>query len=197
MKIILISGFLGSGKTTFIRHWGAFLVQERGLKVVVLENEVGEVGIDDQFLARQGFRVKGIYGGCICCQLTGELVAAVNQIATEMQPDYLIIEATGLARPETVLKTLREYGNKEALRARVIVVTLVDASRWQELFEIMPELISAQIASAELVLINKVDELEGNLAELETKIREVNTRARIAAVILREGVDPALLKELN
>lgn len=193
MKIILVGGFLGSGKTTFIRHLAAFLVLDKGQRVVVL----GEVSIDDQFLARQGFKVKGIFGGCICCQLTGDLVIAVNQIAEEMAPDCLIIETTGLARPDAVLNTLRTYARGRPAVAPVSTVVLVDAGRWQELVELIPDLLFAQIAAADLLMVNKVDELEGSPEGMVARLRRLNGRARIVTGCARTGLDHVLFEELG
>ncbi|MDN5292784.1 MAG: hypothetical protein PWQ91_1497 [Eubacteriales bacterium] len=197
MKIILVGGFLGSGKTTFIRHLAAFLVLEKQKKVVVLENEFGEVSIDDQFLAKKGFMVKGIYGGCICCQLTGKLVVAVNQIAEEMAPDYLIIESTGLARPDTVLKNIRDFATGRAADASDVIIVLVDASRWEGLSELTPDLIFAQIEAANVLIVSKIDELEKDPKFVVDELVKVNERAKIITGNIRNGLDKAILEELS
>ena len=108
MKVMLVGGFLGSGKTTFIRSLADFLVRQERQRVVILENEVGEIGIDDQYLAMEGFQVREITAGCICCTLTGELTLAVNELAEQWHPDWLVIEATGLARPDRIRQTLAD-----------------------------------------------------------------------------------------
>ncbi|WP_028991259.1 GTP-binding protein [Thermacetogenium phaeum] len=194
MRVILVSGFLGSGKTTLIRQLAGYLVVDREQKVVIIENEVGEVGIDDRFLSGEGFQVREIYGGCICCQLTGELTLAVNQIAERFSPDWVIIEATGVARPSTILNTLERYGKGID---GIFTLAVADTGRWEELMEIMPELISAQVAEAKLVIASKIDEAgEGELQRLMEKVKEINPRAGVVAASLIEGLDEPALRRL-
>ncbi|MDN5376299.1 MAG: hypothetical protein PWQ39_1339 [Thermacetogenium sp.] len=194
MRVILVSGFLGSGKTTLIRQLAGYLVVDREQRVVIIENEVGEVGIDDRFLSREGFQVKEIYGGCICCQLTGELTLAVNQIAERFSPDWVIIEATGVARPSTILNTLEKYGKGID---GIFTLAVADTGRWEELMEIMPELISAQVAEAKLVIASKIDEAgEGELQRLMEKVKEINPRAGVVAASLIEGLEEPALRRL-
>lgn len=195
MRIILVCGFLGSGKTTMIRELAAHMVMVKGLRMVILENEVGEVGIDDRFLAGEGFQVKGIFGGCICCQLTGEVTAAVNEIGREFSPDAVVIEATGVARPSPVLEVLLRYG--EGICA-VTVVDLVDAGRWAMLSEVVPGLIMGQIRESDVVLLNKIDECEDDLVEnIRSLIAAENPAARIYAVSAAGGLPSAILEEFG
>ncbi len=190
----MVSGFLGSGKTTLIRQLAGYLVVDREQKVVIIENEVGEVGIDDRFLSGEGFQVREIYGGCICCQLTGELTLAVNQIAERFSPDWVIIEATGVARPSTILNTLEKYGKGID---GIFTLAVADTGRWEELMEIMPELISAQVAEAKLVIASKIDEAgEGELQRLMEKVKEINPRAGVLAASLIEGLEEPDLRRL-
>lgn len=194
MRVILVSGFLGSGKTTLIRQLAGYLVVDREQRVVIIENEVGEVGIDDRFLSGEGFQVREIYGGCICCQLTGELTLAVNQIAERFSPDWVIIEATGVARPSTILNTLEKYGKGID---GIFTLAVADTGRWEELMEIMPELISAQVAEAKLVIASKIDEAgEGELQRLMEKVKEINPRAGVVAASLIEGLEEPALRRL-
>ncbi|HHW40913.1 MAG TPA: GTP-binding protein [Syntrophomonadaceae bacterium] len=190
----MVSGFLGSGKTTFIRHLAGYLVVQKEQRVVIIENEAGEVGIDDRFLAREGFQVREIYGGCICCQLTGELTLAVNQIAEQFNPDWLIIEATGIARPSTILNTLRKYGKGIN---DIFTFVIADTGRWEELSEIMPELIFAQISEADLVIAGKIDEAsDGALQSLMVKAKEINPRVEVLAASLIKGIEEPVLRRL-
>lgn len=195
MRVVLVAGFLGSGKTTVIRELARFMVERRGYRVVILENEVGEVGIDDLFLEREGFQVKGIFGGCICCQLTGEVTKAVNDIGKEFSPDFIIIEATGVARPGAILKVMKTYG--EGIDG-FAVVDLVDAERWEELCEITPELVLGQIREADMVLVNKVDEQEeGMVREIIEQVNLLKPGAAVRALSALEGLDEDLLEEMT
>jgi G3E family GTPase len=195
MNVILIGGFLGSGKTTVIRHLAEYLVVQLQKQVVIIENEAGEVGIDDQFLALEGFRVKEIMGGCVCCQLTGELTLAVNKIEAEYHPHWLLIETTGIAKPATVTDVLKKYG--EGID-RIFTLIIVDAGRWFELMEIMPGLITSQVAEADLVLVNKVDEADGDaLRQLIAEVRKINPGAAVKTGSALKGLDLSMLKELH
>jgi G3E family GTPase len=194
MKIILTGGFLGSGKTTFIRHLAEFLVKQEGKRVVIIENEAGEVGIDDKLLSLDGFQVKEISGGCICCQLTAELTVAVGQIMKQFNPQWIIVEATGLAKIASVIDTLKKYGKGFE---SVYTIVLADAERWQELAEIMPDFVFSQVAAADLVLVNKIDQAPAvDLTSIISKIKEVNPQARVESVSALNGIDEKLFKGL-
>ncbi|ATW24742.1 GTP-binding protein [Candidatus Formimonas warabiya] len=194
MNVILTGGFLGSGKTTLIRQLAEYQIL-KGQQVVIIENEVGDVGIDNQFLSLEGFQVKEIVGGCVCCTLTGELTLAVNKITAEYHPDWLIIEMTGLAKPSSVLDSLKKYGQGIG---HLFTVIVVDAGRWGELMEIMPELITMQLVEADLVIANKIDELgDGDgLEQVITGIKSVNTGAEVMALSALGGIQEHCLKEL-
>ena len=194
MKIILAGGFLGSGKTTFIRQLAEFLIKREGKKVVIIENEAGEVSIDDKLLSQEGFQVKEIFGGCICCQLTSELTVALSQIKEQFNPGWIIIEPTGLAKITPVLDTLKKYGKGFE---SVYTIVLVDAERWWELSEIMPDFVFAQVAAADLVLVNKIDQISGeDLKRIVSKVKENNPNARCESISALNGVDDKLLRGL-
>ncbi len=194
MKIILVGGFLGSGKTTFIRSLAGYLVKRELQRVVILENEVGEVGIDNQYLAMEGFQVRELTAGCICCTLSGELTLAVNEIGEQFKPDCLVVEATGIARPDKIRSTLATYGKGIAAS---ITIVLVDAGRWQELTSVMPDLLFGQVGAADRVLVNKIDEIEkDDLPIILKSVRDTNSTAPVFLVNALEGLDDTLLREL-
>jgi G3E family GTPase len=161
MKILILGGFLGSGKTTVLMQLARHIVDrsasEPGTddtrqKVVILENEVGEAGIDDKFLRSGGFRVEELFSGCACCTVSGQLVDAVHRIRTEFAPEWLIVETTGLAYPGLIRENLHKG---LGLGCRVCII--VDASRWNRLLRPMHNLLSGQIIGSEIVLVNKSD----------------------------------------
>lgn len=194
MNIILIGGFLGSGKTTFIRQLAQFMVRQKGKNVVIIENEAGEVSIDDKLLAMDGFQVKEIYGGCVCCQLTAELTVAIGQIKQQYDPSWIIVEASGLAKIPSVLDTLDKYGKGFE---SVYTIVLADAERWEELVEIMPDFMLSQTAAADLVLINKIDQVSADkLKDIEAKIKDSGTHAQVKSMSAARGVPEALLREV-
>ena len=126
MKIIVLGGFLGSGKTTLLMQLAKYItLQEGAPQVVILENEIGEVGVDNQLLAGASFSVENIFSGCICCSGAVDLVEGVRKIAADYHPDWLLIEATGMALPSAIRATL-----KDELGLNAAVLCVVDANRW-------------------------------------------------------------------
>ena len=171
MDILVVGGFLGSGKTSFILQLARELIGARGVRsVVILENEIGECSVDDKLLRASGLQVRGLFSGCVCCTLAGELAAAVRRIGDELRPDWLIVEATGLAFPGSVRETLhRTLG----LDCRVCVLT--DALRWKRLFAAVEELMRGQLEDADTVLVNKADAADAQaLAEAVEAAREIH-----------------------
>ena len=130
MKILLVGGFLGSGKTSFILKLAHHMIEDLGIaNIVILENEIGEISVDDKVLKGSGYQVKGLFAGCVCCTLAGELPSAVRQIEREINPDWIIMEATGVAFPYNIKENV-----ENALGISCKIVCLTDAQRWKRLF---------------------------------------------------------------
>lgn len=178
MKILILGGFLGSGKTTLLLQMARYMVEksasDRAYKVVILENEVGQEGIDDKLLRSNGFNVENLFNGCVCCTLSNEIVATVDEIERNYQPDWLIIETTGLAYPGLIRSSLRE-----GLKKASYICTVVDASRWKRFLVPMHSLLEGQIESADMVLLNKADLVgEEMLDEVENDIHHFRQEVR-------------------
>ena len=156
MKVLIFGGFLGSGKTTCLMQLARYIVNssqsDKAIKVMILENEIGEVGIDDAFLRGGGFQVDNLFAGCACCSVSGELVTAASRIQKEYDPEWLIVETTGLAYPIRIQENLRYALDMEAR-----IGVLVDASRWRRLRIPMENLLMGQIQGSDAVLVNKID----------------------------------------
>ena len=124
MKVLILSGFLGSGKTTALltlaRHIVETSASDRENKVMILENEVGEIGIDDAFLRGGGLKVDTLFSGCACCTVSGEMVTAVDRLRKEYDPEWLILETTGIAYPKKIQETLKTVCNMDS-RIAVLV----------------------------------------------------------------------------
>ena len=154
MRLLILTGFLGSGKTTVLLEIARFLAR-RSQEIVVIENEIGEIGIDGHYLEIQELNVRELFGGCICCTLSVGLIETIDTICLESTPDWIIVEATGAARPSDIL------GNLHRLTAEfrsVQTVTIVDAGRHRMLMEVMTPLVTCQIESADAIIINKIDQ---------------------------------------
>ncbi|MDR1204436.1 MAG: cobalamin biosynthesis protein P47K [Peptococcaceae bacterium] len=185
MKVLILGGFLGSGKTTALMGLARYMVDvsdsERENKVVILENEVGEVGIDDAYLRSGGLTVNNLFSGCACCTVSGELVTAVSRIRSKLDPEWVIVETTGVAYPMNMKENL-----KNALGIDSLICIMADASRWSRLFAPMRELLRGQLVGADTVLVNKVDIAgEEKVAKVESDILELEPDSvvlRISAV---------------
>src|SRR5471030_77420 len=153
-KINLITGFLGSGKTTTIRH---LLAQKpEGEKWAVLVNEFGEVGIDGALLADSGAVLKEIPGGCMCCVNGLPMQVGLNMLLQQSKPDRLLIEPTGLGHPKQILSLLSSevYSNWLTLNASLC---LLDARNLSDQRTVENENFRDQLAAADVVVANKSD----------------------------------------
>ena len=188
MNVIILGGFLGSGKTTSLLQFARYLVSvsspERENKVAILENEVGEVGIDDKVLATSGFAVSNLFAGCACCTVSGEFTDAARRIRDELNPEWLIIETTGIAYPASMRENLDKM---LSLSARIVVIA--DAKRWMRLRAAMGELVAAQVEGSDAVLINKCDLAdEETLAEIERDLRGIEPTTAILRVSAKSEI---------
>jgi G3E family GTPase len=154
MHLLLFTGFLGSGKTTLVLKL-AQLAVERKMKVAILVNEIGEVGIDNQLMRQLGLNVWELLNGCICCTLSADLVTTLQTLATDYAPNLVIIEPSGAADPRSILSALPYYRGAplESLRT----VSVLDPLRLEMLMAVMTPLITSQIQHADLVLVSKCD----------------------------------------
>lgn len=153
VNILLCGGFLGSGKTTLINRLLRGMTA-CGLTAAVVENEAGQEGIDSALVGDGSIKVTPLFGGCVCCQISGALLEAVQTIEDELHPDWVVVEMTGLALMTDVLSVLNRYGRPEV---KVHPVSVVDASRFSMLSGVMAPVLERQLRGVELVLVNKVD----------------------------------------
>lgn len=152
----LITGFLGAGKTTAIRH---LLAHRRdGERWAVLVNEFGQVGIDQAVLGGEGIAIKEVPGGCLCCANQLPLQVALSQLLARARPDRVLIEPTGLGHPARVLETLREPHWRAALDLRA-TLTLVDARELADPRVLAHETFNAQVEAADVLVFSKDDVL--------------------------------------
>jgi G3E family GTPase len=125
MDVFIVSGFLGAGKTTLIKHLLAWNIQGIG-KIALIVNEVGNMGIDGTLLSGQNVDMMEMTSGCICCTLKSDFSRAIQEIHDRVKPDFLVVEATGVAQPGDILDTLYEPPASKYSRIRHLV-TVVDA----------------------------------------------------------------------
>ena len=177
IPVTVITGFLGSGKTTLINR---ILTEEHGIRFAVIENEFGEVGIDQDLVLNEKEEVIEMNNGCICCTVRGDLIRIIKKLVTsENPPDHILIETTGLADPSPVAQTFLTDPEIAATTFLDAIVTLVDAKHIESQLISTPEA-KDQIAFADIVLLNKVDLVTGDEKHVvENRIREINRFAQI------------------
>lgn len=174
MRVLLIGGFLGSGKTTTVLKLIDKLTAD-GKKVALIVNEVGEIGIDGETLETAGIPSKELTNGCICCSLVINLRITVSEIADIYNPDILIMEPTGLSFPSQIRDELL---NMNVMMSFAPVVTLVDVSRLTAEMNQIPKFVEQQLKEAEIIGINKIDLAdEDKIKSIESFLKEMNPDA--------------------
>ena len=173
-KIDIISGFLGAGKTTLIQK----LIKEvyAGKKVVLVENEFGEIGIDGGFLKDAGIVVNEINSGCICCTLQGDFRNALQEVVKKYDPDHIIIEPSGVGKLSDILAVVKDV---EGLHLNSYS-TVVDAKRCEIYHKNFKEFFDDQISTAACVILSRTQLVDEETLQKDiTIIRELNNDARI------------------
>jgi G3E family GTPase len=179
IKIDIISGFLGAGKTTLINK----LLAEAyaGERVALLENEFGEIGIDGDLLQGSGITVKELSNGCICCTLQGDFIDGIRELVETCNPDRIIIEPTGLAKLSDILAPCKKAAESLPLEIN-LVVSVVNGASYTALINVGGEFFTNQITDAWFILISAVQDIpddDMSLAEIVASIRSLNARAPI------------------
>ncbi len=190
MDVRLVSGFLGAGKTTLINHLLSSRTGEIG-KVAVIVNEVGELGVDGELLSGQNVDMIELAGGCICCTIRTGFFNAVQEIYERVHPNFLVVEATGVAQPGEILDILFELPQSEFIRLGSLI-TVVDAGFF-EARKVLASFYDNQIRFADILILNKVDQVEtGTLNEIQTLLREMNPGS-IIITARHCAVEPSIL----
>lgn len=176
-KIDIISGFLGAGKTTFIKK----LLEEAiaGEKVVLIENEFGEIGIDGGFLQDSGIEIREMNSGCICCSLVGDFGRSLSEVLTKYEPDRVIIEPSGVGKLSDVMKAVCDVAGE----IDVVLngsVTVVDAQKCKMYMKNFGEFFNNQIESAGTIVLSRTDVADADkVAKAVELIREKNPKAAV------------------
>ena len=183
-KIDIISGFLGAGKTTFIKK----LLQEAisGEQVVLIENEFGEIGIDGGCLKDSGIEIREMNSGCICCSLVGDFGKSLSEVLTKYKPDRIIIEPSGVGKLSDVMKAVIDVSADMDV-ALNSAVTIVDAAKCKMYMKNFGEFFNNQIENAGTVVLSRTDITDTAKIQKDVEmIREKNPKAAIVTTPLAE-----------
>ncbi len=202
VPVLLLTGYLGSGKTTLVNR---ILRNERGIKFAVIVNDIGEVNIDEDLIAEGGIVGKGddslvpLSNGCICCTLKMDLVQQLSDLAESGKFDYIVIEASGICEPAPIAQTISAYAQlypqmAKTARARLDnIVTVVDALRMRDEFDKgndllkenigeddLESLVIQQVEFCNMILLNKASEISAeDLDKVKAIIRHIQPQAEI------------------
>ena len=176
-KIDIISGFLGAGKTTLIKK----LIEEalKGQKVVLIENEFGEIGIDGGFLKESGIQINEMNSGCICCSLVGDFNTALKDVLSQYEPDRIIIEPSGVGKLSDVIKAVQKVvdGENVVLNSHI---TVADAKRAKMYLKNFGEFYKNQVEFASAIILSRTQDVkEDKLEKAIELIRSLNDKSPI------------------
>ncbi len=182
IKMDVVSGFLGSGKTTLIQKlFSSKLANE---KVVLIENEFGEIGIDGSFLNGSGIDVKEINSGCICCSLVGDFSESIKEVISKYNPDRIIIEPSGVGKLSDIVNAIN---NVDAELKVNVLVTVVDGAKAKLYMKNFGEFFNNQIEAAQTIVVSKTDKIaENKLLETLEMIKEKNEHANYITTSLKD-----------
>ena len=184
-KIDIISGFLGAGKTTLIKK----LLKEAlaGTKVVLIENEFGEIGIDGGFLKEAGIEITEMNSGCICCSLVGDFETSLKQVMEQYAPERILIEPSGVGKLSDVMRAIQNIADTSDEMELNSAVTVVDVSKAKVYIKNFGEFFINQIENAGTIILTRTDKADQKkIEEAVELIRKHNEKATIITTPLNE-----------
>lgn len=199
-KIDIISGFLGAGKTTLIKKIIGHSF--RSEKVVIIENEFGEIGIDGGLIKDSGFEIKEINSGCICCSLVGDFERSIEEIIIEINPDRIIIEPSGVGKLSEIIKACKTDKLRSSIQINMLL-TVVDVERFNLYIENFGEFFEDQIKNGRTILLSRTQEAsQEKIESVVREIQKINDRCNIVTtpwenLMIKDIVDLAEMKFSN
>ena len=157
IKVDIISGFLGAGKTTVIKK--LFEAAYQGQKLVLIENEFGEIGIDGGFLKESGVNIKEINSGCICCSLVGDFATSMKEVIETYQPERIVIEPSGVGKLSDIAKAVKDVEGVELN----VLATVVDGPKCKVYMKNFGEFFEDQVRTADTIIISKTDKMANDV----------------------------------
>lgn len=193
IKVDIISGFLGAGKTTLIKKLYKNVFKNE--KVVLIENEFGEIGIDGAFLKDSGIEIKEINSGCICCSLVGDFSSSMKEVISKFNPERIIIEPSGVGKLSDIINAVNKV---EADLSLNIIATVVDGPKAKIYMKNFGEFFINQVEAANTIVVSKVDKMsEEKLVDLVHLLKEKNEHANIITTSIDQFKDDDLLRLLE
>lgn len=177
IKIDIISGFLGAGKTTLIKK----LLEEAfvGEKIAIIENEYGTVGVDGALLKGYDIQITELYAGCICCSISGDFTLGLKEILKSYQPERILIEPSGVSKLSDVMKQCRQFIKEGTIQLNMCIV-VIDITKYDMYLKNFNEFYQDQISYAKTILLTRTDKYDKiKIDEIISKIRLINTQAVI------------------
>ena len=177
-KIDIISGFLGAGKTTLIKK----LISEayQGEKLVLIENEFGEISVDGGFLKDAGIQISEMSSGCICCSLVGDFGKALHEVEEQFHPDRILIEPSGVGKLSDVIRAVQDVAERTPDMSLGCAVTVADAGKAKVYLKNFGEFYANQIQYAGAIILSRTQKLDGEKLEtVAALLREKNEKAPI------------------
>lgn len=181
-KVDIISGFLGAGKTTLIKK----LLEEKAFannKLVLIENEYGEIGIDGTLLKNCGIEIKEMNSGCICCTIAGDFKQALNEMMKMYQPDRIIIEPSGVGKLSDVIKGCQQFVKDKVIELN-LCITVIDGIKYKLYMKNFAEFYKDQLVNAKTIILSRTQCMKPE--ELEFVINDIKKYSREAPLITTE-----------
>lgn len=177
-EVDIVSGFLGAGKTTFMKKLVAEAFSDE--KVVIVENEFGEIGIDSGFLKDTGIQVSEINGGCVCCTLVGDFTTNLHEVIKTYHPDRILVEPSGVAKLSDIEVAVLDVGKTEEIHIGALV-TIVNALKAKKQMKAFGEFFKDQIEHATAVVLSRTQKMDE--AKLEDTVKEIKALNPKAVII--------------
>ena len=195
-KIDIVSGFLGAGKTTFMKKMVAEAFKDE--KVVIVENEFGEIGIDSGFLKDTGITVSEINGGCVCCTLVGDFTKNLHEVIDRYHPDRILVEPSGVAKLSDVMVSVMDVVKEEKDVSLNALVTVINALKARKQMKAFGEFFSDQIIHATVIILSRTQKADQESLEFcVDEIRKLNESATIITTPWDELDGAQILKTLE
>ena len=195
VKVDVISGFLGAGKTTLIKHLLGHAYA--GENVVLIENEFGEIGIDGGFLREAGIEIREMNSGCICCSLVGDFATSLKEVVNRYNPDRILIEPSGVGKLSDVVKAVENV--KDELELEICYkVAVIDVTKCKMYLKNFGEFYKNQIESANTIIFSRTDIAKAEkVEEALGLVKELNENAAVITTPVTELEDEVLLSALK